>query len=504
MKKTIVALLVVCLALAMVSCHKHTFSDQWSFDNANHWHASTCGHDVTADQAAHTWDNGVVTKESTCTEEGVKTFTCTVCGATRTESVKATGHNYSGGVCTVCGDSLIEGEWKVDVYAFLEEYFYPQVKAEYESSSLSQEYYTYDEFKGGYEVEFAGEVFDNINTFSINFIDNKNCKLSEYGDTVEAAYSVSADGKLSLVAYGETYEVGEFNSDYTRLNLLIDGESVPMAKNPKEFVTLWPELLKDEEASAEVVKQLIANGADVGFGLYEGETNAVLFAIANCSEDVALVLLDYATADMVNVFDEETSFLLYYLYNFEEDASAAIVTKMLEKGATVEGTVDGDSFLDCTLSYCNEDVCLVVLDYATADQINAVNDSERTMLAEYLYQNEEDACASVVKKLIEKGASIDADTDGVPAFVYALAQCNEDVCLTMLDYVTVEQMTADYSGGTALAFYLYYNDQDATAAVVSKCIEKGAATDATFGNYTILSYAQNNCNEEVIAVLSAQ
>lgn len=35
----------------------------------------------------HKWDNGVVTKEPTETETGIKTFTCTVCGETRTEEV---------------------------------------------------------------------------------------------------------------------------------------------------------------------------------------------------------------------------------------------------------------------------------------------------------------------------------------------------------------------------------------------------------------------------------
>ncbi|MBQ6019095.1 MAG: hypothetical protein IJL26_02845, partial [Clostridia bacterium] len=35
----------------------------------------------------HAWDGGVVTTAATTTEEGVKTFTCTVCGATRTEAI---------------------------------------------------------------------------------------------------------------------------------------------------------------------------------------------------------------------------------------------------------------------------------------------------------------------------------------------------------------------------------------------------------------------------------
>ena len=33
----------------------------------------------------HTWDNGVITKEATETEEGIKTYTCKTCGETKTE-----------------------------------------------------------------------------------------------------------------------------------------------------------------------------------------------------------------------------------------------------------------------------------------------------------------------------------------------------------------------------------------------------------------------------------
>lgn len=43
-------------------------------------------------QHTHTWDAGVVTKEPTCTEAGVKTYTCTTCGATKTEAIAALGH----------------------------------------------------------------------------------------------------------------------------------------------------------------------------------------------------------------------------------------------------------------------------------------------------------------------------------------------------------------------------------------------------------------------------
>lgn len=44
---------------------------------------------------AHTWDSGTVTTEPTETTPGVRTFTCAVCGQTRTETIPATGaHDY--------------------------------------------------------------------------------------------------------------------------------------------------------------------------------------------------------------------------------------------------------------------------------------------------------------------------------------------------------------------------------------------------------------------------
>lgn len=38
----------------------------------------------------HQWDGGIITKQATATEDAIKTFTCTVCGETRTERVSGT------------------------------------------------------------------------------------------------------------------------------------------------------------------------------------------------------------------------------------------------------------------------------------------------------------------------------------------------------------------------------------------------------------------------------
>ena len=43
----------------------------------------------------HDWDEGKVTTEPTGTKEGIKTYTCKNCETTRTETIKALGHDYS-------------------------------------------------------------------------------------------------------------------------------------------------------------------------------------------------------------------------------------------------------------------------------------------------------------------------------------------------------------------------------------------------------------------------
>ncbi len=64
----------------------------------------------------HAWDEGKVTKEPTCTEEGEIVYTCERCGETKTETLPATGHNYVNGVCTGCGDKLAEKDEIVIYY----------------------------------------------------------------------------------------------------------------------------------------------------------------------------------------------------------------------------------------------------------------------------------------------------------------------------------------------------------------------------------------------------
>ena len=73
----------------------HAWDTEWSKDNDHHWHeCKNANCTEIADQAEHSWDEGTVTTPATCTADGVKTLTCTVCSATKKETIPATGHAW--------------------------------------------------------------------------------------------------------------------------------------------------------------------------------------------------------------------------------------------------------------------------------------------------------------------------------------------------------------------------------------------------------------------------
>ena len=102
---------VTCTAQSLqlaVTCN-HNYGN-WAADasGTTHTHScSICGNPETAD---HTWNGGEVTTPSTCTAEGVKTFTCTACGAQKTEPVAMIEHTWDAGKTTKQASCTEEGE----------------------------------------------------------------------------------------------------------------------------------------------------------------------------------------------------------------------------------------------------------------------------------------------------------------------------------------------------------------------------------------------------------
>lgn len=58
-----------------------------------------------SNDCSHSYGSWSIQKESTCEEEGLKSRTCIKCGEVQTQTISPKGHNYSNGVCTICGKS---------------------------------------------------------------------------------------------------------------------------------------------------------------------------------------------------------------------------------------------------------------------------------------------------------------------------------------------------------------------------------------------------------------
>lgn len=95
----------------------HDFTGDYSYDESGHWHVCSrcdetddkenhtfdtkdCAKDAKCTVCAyvkpagqHSWDDGDVTTEPTCTEAGVMTYTCYICGTTDTKPIDALGHD---------------------------------------------------------------------------------------------------------------------------------------------------------------------------------------------------------------------------------------------------------------------------------------------------------------------------------------------------------------------------------------------------------------------------
>ena len=89
-------------------------------------HCSVCNEVLVAPTEipakGHSWNEGEITTSPTCENAGVKTYTCTVCNATKTEAIDATGHTFvdvpgqpascteaghaAGTKCSVCGATI--------------------------------------------------------------------------------------------------------------------------------------------------------------------------------------------------------------------------------------------------------------------------------------------------------------------------------------------------------------------------------------------------------------
>ncbi len=193
----------------------HTWKTEWSRDESNHWYdCSLC--DKKKGVAAHIEDDGTVTKEPTETEDGIKTYQCSVCGyVIRTETIDKTGSDTPD-----TGTVTIDKEQGTDT---------PDTDIETSREDLISAVLTSEEQSSittGMDVKIVLSI-DNIND------------------------SVSESDKKAVKDKAENYTVGE----YLDINLFkIIGESktaVPETNKKNKIVITIPDSLKMKEAGKE-------------------------------------------------------------------------------------------------------------------------------------------------------------------------------------------------------------------------------------------------------------
>lgn len=189
MKKLLSCLLVLCFVLSLsftlVSCaHKCEFSDEWTYDESSHWHVCRDESCVEiSDKAEHTWDEGNITTVATQEQDGVKTFTCTVCSKTRTEVVAFTG--------------LTEEEWDVALSADVFENFSFKEAASVFGSGVSV------------DVETGYKFTKDAAWVEITMIGQTN---GEYAPDKEAANEARRELVDSIKAFAE-YDSFEYDAE---------------------------------------------------------------------------------------------------------------------------------------------------------------------------------------------------------------------------------------------------------------------------------------------------
>ena len=108
-----------------LAAHDYDTTKWVKIDNDHHGHkCKNCNAIDATSKEPHAWDDGEVTTPATCTADGEKTYTCTVCSATKTERIDATGHTEvtdaaveatctktgltEGKHCSVCNTVLVK------------------------------------------------------------------------------------------------------------------------------------------------------------------------------------------------------------------------------------------------------------------------------------------------------------------------------------------------------------------------------------------------------------
>ena len=391
--------------------HTHTYNDDWSVDESEHWHYASCGHDESKDRAAHTWDGGVVTTVATCVAEGVKTTTCTVCGYFVTESIAKDAANH------VADEEVIvtyENGYKVSTHA--------QCGAEAKVAHLTYDH-TYAK-DGAVVTDKLGATLNEDGTWSFEFTTPQWGRIVMYydGQTISSADSTMLNGKgWNGGAYAGTYPL--YHDGDTITFLSATGGTYPVVYNTETKELLLGVAVLPMPATAVNLEAYNKDAASAvwnqeGFvmktmaGAYSTPNGWRLYIVVDKDGRIA-----YMGQNMVNGYGGamETSYIRHSAYaNYKDNPAFLELSDEYEGkwGTTVDwslGVPEGGFIITAHSGYKSALVEMIT-GIAEADQTDGkVNSNANNVDNVRIYYNAEQDWIVVEKSVTALAANSDAE-----------------------------------------------------------------------------------------------
>ncbi len=217
--------------------HTHAAATEWTKNETHHWHAcATCEEPVQLDKAEHTWNEGEVTTAPTVEAEGVKTFTCTVCGSkAKTESIEKLPKPLpEGAVVPVVGTAyrlgLVQGNLENKVY-YITGAMSTFYLATTETLADGGDVYLEETTNGYYMYVMVGTDKNYINIERALGTDDKmhdNVKLSTTASTVWT-YSTKYNTVITVIEEDTLYLGTRSDKTYTTVGPVKANNNSPFA-----------------------------------------------------------------------------------------------------------------------------------------------------------------------------------------------------------------------------------------------------------------------------------
>ena len=151
----------------------HDFGEWKRFDADSH--QRICSHDAShVEKEPHEWDDGIVTVWPTIFREGIKTYTCGACKATKTEKIPKLSPEspipFTEGMVTISGDT----------YTYNGKVQKPEVQVSYAGEAVDQD---------SYVVTYSNASSTKAGTYTLTISMRKDIGFTD--DTVEKTYTIS-------------------------------------------------------------------------------------------------------------------------------------------------------------------------------------------------------------------------------------------------------------------------------------------------------------------------